>query len=543
MVMYFRQENVMKDIELQGQSYNVVQLSACIDQYAKDLMPDEVWEPEILRVPVRVGADGNCLPRCGSIFSFGSEDHHQEIRARIVIEMVENSDIYLDYKFLSQGRDENSEIRAEQLPNHFAMYSDKFMPGSQLSPSKIRSIYEQEVLDICQNSVYMGIWQLFGLASVLGCNVQSVYPNLGNPHVREDLNRLIKPRGTETKERVHILWTTTRTDMLASNWVPNHFVPLLPISKHSDEVLFSDSEEEIDESLSVLEFLQNWEDNRANPDDEGLSTKQYMTEQYDQARDDIMTDQSEIPTGWPDEQMSQTEGQSVLDNPMETSPIADPDSQAYLPDSLDGSRYIPQYDGHVTEPYDQKRDGSDIQTVKPDSPSCGPDLWMNQPVGQPVSDNPMETSSLKHQDSRPYLLESPSSSRYTTSLDDLVAELDQAREDAVTLPIQPESQTGQPNEWTRQYPDQDQTASDNPMDQSDTQLITKARLLMDRRIRSLEFGPNISKNLGVCGSSMMNNISFYFLILFNAWRFHLLATLDLAFIILFQIFYKLKCLV
>jgi len=78
----------------------------------------------------------------------------------------------------------------------------------------------------------MGIWQTHALSSVLCCPIYSVYPNLGNPNVRLDLNRLIMPRNEEhhNKQPVYILWTSTRNkDMTNEHWVPNHFVPVLPI--------------------------------------------------------------------------------------------------------------------------------------------------------------------------------------------------------------------------------------------------------------------------------------------------------------------------
>jgi len=40
----------------------------------------------------------------------------------------------------------------------------------------------------------MGIWQLFGLSSVLQTKLFSVYPQRGNPNIRSDLHRLIYPR-------------------------------------------------------------------------------------------------------------------------------------------------------------------------------------------------------------------------------------------------------------------------------------------------------------------------------------------------------------
>ncbi|KAH3862708.1 hypothetical protein DPMN_025682 [Dreissena polymorpha] len=76
----------------------------------------------------------------------------------------------------------------------------------------------------------MGIWQIFALSSVLNAPIRSVYPEKGNPNVRQDLNRLILPRTDMKYDVIYILWTNTRDDITESNWSPNHFVPLLPFT-------------------------------------------------------------------------------------------------------------------------------------------------------------------------------------------------------------------------------------------------------------------------------------------------------------------------
>lgn len=47
-----------------------------------------------------------------------------------------------------------------------------------------------------------------------------------------------------------ILWTTTRTDMNNNNWIPNHFVPVLPV-----DISQSTHEENISVNLAYIESL------------------------------------------------------------------------------------------------------------------------------------------------------------------------------------------------------------------------------------------------------------------------------------------------
>ncbi|KAI0241972.1 hypothetical protein LSAT2_015444, partial [Lamellibrachia satsuma] len=46
---------------------------------------------------------GNCLPRSGSVLAFGHENFADEIRARLIIELVLNEYYYLNGSFLRQG--------------------------------------------------------------------------------------------------------------------------------------------------------------------------------------------------------------------------------------------------------------------------------------------------------------------------------------------------------------------------------------------------------------------------------------------------------
>ena len=45
------------------------------------------------------------------------------------------------------------------------MYSDEYVPGSVLTDGIIEDIFEQEVMSIRDSQTFMGIWQLFALAT------------------------------------------------------------------------------------------------------------------------------------------------------------------------------------------------------------------------------------------------------------------------------------------------------------------------------------------------------------------------------------------
>lgn len=111
----------------------------------------------------------------------------------------------------------------------FAMYSESYLPGLLLNATSINTLFQNEVVNVSRDKCYMGIWQLFALSSILKRPIVSVYPQLGNPSVRMDLNRTIFPREEQRSNKAFIMCISTRTDMVHVHWVPNHFIPVLPI--------------------------------------------------------------------------------------------------------------------------------------------------------------------------------------------------------------------------------------------------------------------------------------------------------------------------
>lgn len=232
--------------------FNVVDGHLTGDAVAKQLVdlhtsdyPDQIEG----RLPVSVLADGNCLPRSGSVLAFGKEDYHAEIRCRIVVELVKHKGHYLDLTQLNKGIDLPPN-EAKSLLKTYSMYSEQYVPGTRLTQSVINKVFENETMSVCPNESFCGIWQICALSSVLKCKLVSIYPDLGNPMYKLTMNRSIVPRENINGDSAgFILWTTTRQDMTFSNWVPNHFVPLLNVSKPSAVVVCNDDTVDLLDSM------------------------------------------------------------------------------------------------------------------------------------------------------------------------------------------------------------------------------------------------------------------------------------------------------
>lgn len=180
----------------------------CVDSVAMNYVPRALKNKLF---PVVTTADGNCVPRALSILCFGNQQHHFEIRCRIVIELVSNS---LDY--LCLDRDELNFLY-EQSP---------------VCSSSIKETFQLEILNICKASTTMGLWQFMAAANVFGVTIVSVYPEFGPAHIQRALNCSLSPRQTteETPVKFFLLWSATEAHsdrMPKQYWTANHVVPLL----------------------------------------------------------------------------------------------------------------------------------------------------------------------------------------------------------------------------------------------------------------------------------------------------------------------------
>ena len=202
---------------------SVIDVSGTIDAIALNLLQG-LDVPGQQKMPVAIQADGNCMPRVGSFLAYGTEAFHHDMRLRIAMELVLHRSEYLDSKYLSRGH--NSDQGSSTSASDFALYSEFY--SADLS---IEDIYHKEINDILKKGTFMGLWQLFALASVLRCPLFSVFPMKGEDCIRQNHHRLILPRKYDDPIPFprFIMWSTTRSDMTDDYWVPNHVIPLMPM--------------------------------------------------------------------------------------------------------------------------------------------------------------------------------------------------------------------------------------------------------------------------------------------------------------------------
>ena len=195
-------------------------LSAADPVVTPDVNAASVFPKDSHRMtPLAIVGDGNCLPRCASVLVYGNQDHHAEMRARIILELVLAQECYLDESFLQVGC-QGSNVLAK-----YSMFSGQVVPTPFVQNSA-QSVLREEIMEMRKASAYMGIWQLHALASIVGVPLYSLYPDFAEFLVREHLHRRVYPRqgSAEDVPMAGILWTHSLGKFDSKKWSPNHFV-------------------------------------------------------------------------------------------------------------------------------------------------------------------------------------------------------------------------------------------------------------------------------------------------------------------------------
>ena len=156
--------------------------------------------------------------------AYGTQDHYDEMRIRIALELAIHMDMYLDNDFLHVGDD---------LPKQYAIYSEQYL-DQVLTPVAIKRILSRETEQISKQGSYMGMWQIHALAIVFKCKVCSIYPKVGGFMVWRHLNRWVCPWMSAPNEPppvspLAIMWSSTLgKQQTPDQWQVNHFVVCVP---------------------------------------------------------------------------------------------------------------------------------------------------------------------------------------------------------------------------------------------------------------------------------------------------------------------------
>ena len=168
------------------------------------------------KLPAGVRADGNCFYHSLSLAVFGDPDvATTELRFRVALELLIHNEWYFD-KYVN---DVNEELQV-------------------VAPD-----FKDEAQEVCRLGSWASAWCIPAAASVLSCEVQSVYPTANGPQDRTVaiLTRTFKPRTVlnATRSSPTVFWTNTGGRATQGIWVPNHFVPLFHPDRFEDARLYT----------------------------------------------------------------------------------------------------------------------------------------------------------------------------------------------------------------------------------------------------------------------------------------------------------------
>lgn len=169
-------------------------------------------------LPLVCRGEGNLLFDAASMLLVGSTSLSLELQVRTVVEMLLWKQYYLcgmiDSKVMLQA-------------SRFSLCAEESQDMLKLPMQVLEAIFDADVKASCFPSSFANMWHIYALASVIQCNIYSVYP-MYNLKIRPYFNRLIRPRTwPEDSEpfTLHIMWSGELE--AGSIFKPHNFVALI----------------------------------------------------------------------------------------------------------------------------------------------------------------------------------------------------------------------------------------------------------------------------------------------------------------------------
>lgn len=203
--------------------------------------PEDRTSTEILRrshpclleecVPVAIQGDGNSLFRAISRGLYGDEDSHLLIRLLTALEIAEHHPYY------------NTDIK-----DCLNLLGD--------AKDIAHASYLDLVQHVCTPGEHMGLLHIFGTSAALCMPIHSYCPPatcrpwfMSRPLSRRVLGRGVKPADPE----VTVMWTNTVVPSRMSEFRPNHFVVMRPVSSPKPHRVDLTQEDDLKSSSPLLQ--------------------------------------------------------------------------------------------------------------------------------------------------------------------------------------------------------------------------------------------------------------------------------------------------
>ncbi|XP_026520056.1 vertnin [Notechis scutatus] len=188
-----------------------------VDRVAKSLYPEDA--PRNM-LPFICKGKGNHLFEAASVLLWGNTSLTLELQLRTVVEML----LYKQYYF-------NGMIDSKvmlQAARYF-LCTDKSPEMTLLPLATLEAIFDADIKASCFPGSYVNMWHVYALASVLQCNIYSIYP-MSNLKIRPYFNRLIRPRTCNLQtSTLHIMWSGKQIS--SQVFEAQYFVPVMGLEE------------------------------------------------------------------------------------------------------------------------------------------------------------------------------------------------------------------------------------------------------------------------------------------------------------------------
>ena len=179
--------------------------------------------------------NGNCLYSSASICLFGHNNHLIELRWLTSIELYENANFYCQRPVLLECLKVHSNVYSN-FNSIFSCYFSQKSLNSFVSTDIAKSVKDEAIYNL-KNGQYCSFLCILALSTIIGTQINCIYPSIGQKKYSLLFNNVIKPRQSYSSSVSHV--TTPISIMFSriginenyAEFVPNHFVPIIQDSR------------------------------------------------------------------------------------------------------------------------------------------------------------------------------------------------------------------------------------------------------------------------------------------------------------------------
>ena len=171
----------------------------------------------------RISTDGNCLYNAVSMYLNNTEELHLILRLLTTIEMFLNWNYYASVIERMVAESKVSQNKLAMIKTMF-----RFTSADNLtSVTDLCNAFLLEAMSNCDVGSFSSMACIFGLASVIGQPIRSLYTPRVNAKLFSLFSQVVQPRIKSSENAVLLLWSSTQPPSKYQR--PNHFVVCLDL--------------------------------------------------------------------------------------------------------------------------------------------------------------------------------------------------------------------------------------------------------------------------------------------------------------------------